>query len=113
MGRINYNCLRGKVHAFAPAAPATNPHLWVLLEENGRQWFATINIRSDKDAPSDPVGKSYLYYLIDNDFRHPVVPDDSRAPDRTFARGPRLFLRRARFPARQYVRSAPDAGSAR
>src|ERR1700756_4625934 len=59
MGRINYNCLRGKVRAFAPA-PGDNPHLWVILEEGGRQWFATIKIRSNKDAPGDPVGKSYL-----------------------------------------------------
>jgi len=74
MGRINYNCLRGKVHAFAPAQPPTNPHLWVILEESSRQWFATINIRSDKDAPDGPPGQSYLYYLIDSDFNHPVIP---------------------------------------
>jgi uncharacterized protein YukJ len=74
MAHINYNCLRGKVHAFAPAAPATNPHLWVILEENGRQWFATINIRSDKDALDGPPGQSYLYYLLDSDFSHPVIP---------------------------------------
>jgi len=73
MSRINYNCLRGKVHAFAPAVPATNPHLWVILEANSQQWFATINVRSDKDQPGDPVGKSYLYYLIDSVFRHPIV----------------------------------------
>ncbi|MGA2792167.1 MAG: DUF2278 family protein [Roseiarcus sp.] len=74
MGHINYSCLRGKVHAFAPAAPPTNPHLWVLLEAGGRLWFATINVRSDKGQLGDPVGKSYLYYLIDNDFRHPIIP---------------------------------------
>ena len=73
MSRINYNCLRGKVHAFAPAVPATNPHLWVILEAGGQLWFATINVRSDKDQPGDPVGKSYLYYLVDSDFRHPVT----------------------------------------
>ena len=73
MGHVNYSCLRGKVHAFAPA-PAGNPHLWVLLEAGGRLWFATINVRSDKGQLADPVGKSYLYYLIDNDFRHPIVP---------------------------------------
>src|SRR5579863_9260864 len=50
MGHINYQCLRGKIHAVAPAAPPTNPHLWVILEANGEQWFATINVRSDKDA---------------------------------------------------------------
>jgi uncharacterized protein YukJ len=74
MGHINYVCLRGKVHAFAPAAPATNPHLWVLLEAGGQQWFATINVRSDKGQPGDPIDKSYLYYLIDTDFLHPIVP---------------------------------------
>jgi uncharacterized protein YukJ len=73
LGHVNYSCLRGKVHAFAPA-PAGNPHLWVLLEAGGRLWFATINVRSDKGQLGDPVGKSYLYYLIDNDFRHPIVP---------------------------------------
>ena len=74
MGHINYQCLRGKVHAFAPAQPPTNPHLWVVLEAGGAQWFATINVRSDKDAPGEPVGKSYLYYYIDHDFSHPIVP---------------------------------------
>jgi uncharacterized protein YukJ len=74
VGHINYVCLRGKVHAFAPAAPATNPHLWVILESGGQQYFATINVRSDKGQPGDPVGKSYLYYLIDSDFHHPIVP---------------------------------------
>jgi uncharacterized protein YukJ len=74
MSRINYNCLRGKVHAYARAAPASNPHLWVILEAEGRLWFATINVRSDKDQPGDPAGKSFLYYLIDGDFRHPILP---------------------------------------
>ena len=73
MAHINYQCLRGKIHAFAPARPATNPHLWVILEADGRQWFATINVRSDKDAPGEPLGKSYLYYIIDHDFSHPIV----------------------------------------
>jgi uncharacterized protein YukJ len=73
MSRINYNCLRGKVHAYAHAAPASNPHLWVILEAGGRLWFATINVRSDKDRPGDPAGKAFLYYLIDTDFRHPVA----------------------------------------
>jgi hypothetical protein len=58
VGHINYVCLRGKVHAFAPAAPATNPHLWVILDSGGQQYFATINVRSDKGQPGDPVGKS-------------------------------------------------------
>jgi uncharacterized protein YukJ len=74
LAHIDYRCLRGKVHSFAPAAPATNPHLWVLLEADGRLWFATINVRSDKGAPDAPIGKSFLYYLVDTDFRHPIAP---------------------------------------
>ena len=73
MAHIDYRCLRGKVHAFAPAQPPSNPHLWVILEAGGRQWFATINVRSNKDEPGEPVGKSYLYYLVDVDFAHPIV----------------------------------------
>jgi uncharacterized protein YukJ len=117
MGRINYNCLRGKVHAFAPAAPATNPHLWVILEEGGRQWFATINIRSDKDAPNDPIGKSYLYYLIDNDFKHPIVPTILARPnglspvDRDYASGAIDFQRGNLFDPRQ-MRVLPAQGDA-
>ena len=75
MSRIVYSCLRGKVHAYAPAQPPTNPHLWVVLQTPDQKlWFATINVRSDKDAASDPVGRSYLYYCIDTDFSHPIVP---------------------------------------
>ena len=75
MSRIVYSCLRGKVHAYAPAQPLTNPHLWVILQTPDQKlWFATINVRSDKDAASDPVGRSYLYYGIDTDFSHPIVP---------------------------------------
>jgi uncharacterized protein YukJ len=56
----------------------------VILEEGGRQWFATINIRSNKDAPGDPAGKSYLYYWIDNDFRHPIAPTVLARPNGLF-----------------------------
>lgn len=73
MARVNYHCLRGKIYAFAPAQPPTNPHLWVILAAEGRQWFATINVRSDKEAPGAPVGQPYLYYLIDHDFAHPIA----------------------------------------
>src|SRR5579872_872844 len=117
MGRINYNCLRGKLHAFAPAVPATNPHLWVILEEGGRQWFATINIRSDKDASNDPVGKSYLYYLIDTDFRHPIVPTILARPnglspvDRDYASGALDFQRGNLFDPR-LMRVLPAQGDA-
>jgi hypothetical protein len=69
MSQINYQCLRGKVHAVAPAQPAANLHLWVIVDANGEQWFATINVRSDKDALGEPAGKSDLYYLVDAD-RH-------------------------------------------
>src|SRR5471030_1659530 len=75
MSGIAYSCLRGKVHAYAPAKPDTNPHLWVILEDPDQKlWFATINVRSDKDAPTDPLGKAYLYYVIDTDFSHPIIP---------------------------------------
>jgi uncharacterized protein YukJ len=99
MGHINYQCLRGKIHAVAPAAPPTNPHLWVILEANGEQWFATINVRSDKDAFGEPAGKSYLYYLVDTDFDHPFVasilarPEGLSAVERSFAGGALDFQR--------------------
>ena len=99
MGHINYQCLRGKVHAFAPAQPPTNPHLWVILEAGGAQWFATVNVRSDKDAPGDPIGKSYLYYYIDHDFSHPIVASALARPpglspvERSYAGGAIDFQR--------------------
>ena len=74
MPHINYQALRGKLHAYAPAQPAGNPHLWVIVEAAGQNYFATINVRSNQDLPGDPIGKSYLHYLIDNDFDHPIVP---------------------------------------
>lgn len=98
MGHINYVCLRGKVHAFAPA-PANNPHLWALLDVDGAQWFATINVRSDKGQPGEAVGKSYLYYLIDTDFRHPIIPSVLARPsglspvDRSYRGGALDFQR--------------------
>jgi len=99
MGHINYQCLRGKVHAHASAQPATNPHLWVILEAEGRLWFATINVRSDKDAPGEPIGKSYLYYAIDHDFSHPMVASALARPaglspvERSYAGGAVDFQR--------------------
>ena len=103
VAHINYQCLRGKVHAVAPAQPPTNPHLWILLEANGEQWFATINVRSDKDAPGEPVGKSYLYYLVDTDFEHPyrtsilARPEGLSPVDRSFAGGAMDFQRAGLF----------------
>ena len=99
MAHIDYRCLRGKVHAFAPAEPPSNPHLWVILEAGGAQWFATVNVRSDTDAPGEPVGKSYLYYYIDHDFAHPIVPSVLARPqgltpvERSYAGGAIDFLR--------------------
>lgn len=116
MARINYNCLRGKLHARAPA-PGDNPHLWVILEEGGRQWFATINIRSNKDGPGDPAGKSYLYYWIDNDFRHPIVPTILARPNglssvaREYSQGALDFQRGALFDPR-LMRVLPAEGEA-
>jgi uncharacterized protein YukJ len=115
MARINYSCLRGKICDFAPAEPSTNPHLWVILEEQDRKWFATINIRSDKDAPSDPVGASYLYYLIDADFSHPVIPSILARPmglsevSRDYASGALDFQRGNLFDPRQ-MRVLPAEG---
>ena len=103
VAHINYQCLRGKVHAVAPAQPPTNPHLWILLEANGEQWFATINVRSDKDAPGEPVGKSYLYYLVDTDFEHPyrtsilARPEGLSPVDRSFVGGAMDFQRAGLF----------------
>jgi uncharacterized protein YukJ len=103
MGHISYQCLRGKVHAVAPAEPPTNPHLWILLEANAEQWFATINVRSDKDAPGEPLGKSYLYYLVDADFEHPCLasilarPAGLSAVERSFAGGAMDFQRAGLF----------------
>jgi uncharacterized protein YukJ len=116
MNPIKYSCLRGKVHAFAPA-PGDNPHLWVILEEGGRQWFATINIRSNKDAPDDAAGKSYLYYWIDNDFRHPIVPTILARPNglstvaRDYSEGALDFQRGALFDPR-LMRVLPAEGEA-
>ncbi len=99
MGRINYQCLRGKVRAYAPAEPPGNPHIWVILHAGDQQWFATINVRSNKDAPGDPIGKSYLYYLIDADFSHPIVPSILARPlglspvERSYAGGAIDFQR--------------------
>jgi uncharacterized protein YukJ len=103
MAQINYQCLRGRVHAVAPAAPPTNPHLWVILEANGEQWFATINVRSDKDALGESAGKSFLYYLVDTDFDHPFVPSIVARPEgmsvveRSFAGGALDFQRAGLF----------------
>ena len=99
MGRINYQVLRGKVRAYAPAQPLDNPHLWVLLDAGDKQWFATINVRSSKDTPDEAFGKSYLYYLVDADFSHPIVPSILARPvglspvDRSYAGGAIDFQR--------------------
>ena len=117
MPHINYSCLRGKAHAFAPAAPATNPHFWVILETDGQQWFATINVRSDKGQLGDPVDKSYLYYLIDSDFRHPIAasilarPQGLSAVERSYAGGALDFQRGNLFDPRA-MRVLPMDGAA-
>jgi uncharacterized protein YukJ len=103
MAAKSYNCLRGKVHAVAPAEPASNPHLWVLLAAGGDQWFATINVRSDKDPPNQPAGVSFLYYLIDADFQHPFQPSILARPeglssvDRSYAGGAMDYQRAGLF----------------
>jgi uncharacterized protein YukJ len=117
MGHINYQALRGKVRAYAAAAPPTNPHLWVILEAGGKQWFATINVRSDKGLPGEPVGKSYLYYYIDHDFSHPIVPSVLARPqglspvERTYAGGAVDFQRGNLFdPAAMRILPPEGAG---
>jgi uncharacterized protein YukJ len=116
VGHINYVCLRGKIHAFAPAAPSANPHLWVILDAGGQQWFATINVRSDKGRPGEAVGKSYLYYLIDSDFRHPIVPSILARPpglspvNRDYASGALDFQRGNLFDPRA-MRVLPMEGA--
>ena len=103
MSHINYQSLRGKVFAYAPAEPAGNPHLWVVLEAEGQKYFATINVRSNKDAPGDPIGKSYLYYFIDADYDHPIVPAILERPqgmsqvERSYPGGALDFQRGALF----------------
>ena len=82
---IFYQCLRGKVSAFAPAPAnadgSVNPHLWVVVEAAGHKWFATINVRSDKEPDGAPPGHAYLYYLIDTDFAHPILPSILARPE--------------------------------
>jgi len=82
---IFYQCLRGKVADFAPAAAnadgSVNPHLWVVVEAAEHKWFATINVRSDKEPEGAPPGHAYLYYFIDADFSHPIVPSILSRPE--------------------------------
>jgi uncharacterized protein YukJ len=87
----------------------------VLLEADGRLWFATINVRSDKGQPGDPVGKSYLYYLIDDDFRHPIAssilarPAGLSSVDRNYVSGALDFQRGNLFDPRA-MRVLPTEG---
>ncbi|REG49562.1 uncharacterized protein YukJ [Paraburkholderia sp. BL6669N2] len=72
MGQINYSCLKGKIDRFKPA-PAGNPHLWMLIDAGSDSFFATVNVQSSKGMPGLPVAESYLNFLVDEDFRHPIV----------------------------------------
>ena len=112
MAHINYQSLRGKVFAYAPAEPAGNPHLWVILEAEGQKYFATINVRSNKDAPGDPIGKSYLYYFIDADYDHPIVPAILERPQGMSPVERSYRGRRARFSARQSLQPQRHAHAA-
>ncbi len=82
---IFYQCLRGKVVDFAPAEAnadgSVNPHLWVVVEAAGHKWFATINVRSDKEPDGAPPGHAFLYYLIESDFSHPIIPSILTRPE--------------------------------
>jgi uncharacterized protein YukJ len=115
MAHINYQALRGKIHEYKPAEPPTNPHLWVVLEAAGKLWFATINVRSNKDLPGEPIGKSYLYYRIDTDFIHPFArsilsrPQGLSPVERTYAAGALDFQRAGLFDPRD-LRILPPQG---
>ncbi len=78
---IFYQVLRGKVRDVALAAPQPNPHLWVVVEAAGHTWFATVNVRSDKEPDGAPPGHANLYYWVDADFRHPLVPSILARPE--------------------------------
>src|SRR5271154_5615646 len=78
---VFYQVLRGKVRDFALAKPQPNPHLWVVVQATGHSWFATINVRSDKEPDGAPPGHANLYYLVDNDFPHPIVPSILSRPE--------------------------------
>jgi len=112
---INYQALRGKVQAYAPAQPSSNPHLWVIVQAAGQSYFATINIRSNQDPPGEAIGKSYLHYLIDNDFEHPIVPSILGRPEglsrveRSYAGGALDFQRGNLFDPRR-MRVLPAQG---
>jgi uncharacterized protein YukJ len=104
---VFYQVLRGKLRDFALAAPQPNPHLWVVLDAAGHSWFATINVRSDKEPEGAPPGHANLYYAIDTDFKHPLVPSILARPeglspahaslDRTYDAGALDYQRGALF----------------
>ena len=108
---INYQSLRGKLHAYAPAQPAGNPHLWVIVEAAGQQYLATMNVRSQVDLEA----KSYLNYLIDSDFDHPIVTSILRRPlgfsevERSYSGGALDFQRGNPFDPRK-MRALPARG---
>lgn len=72
MGQINYSHLKGKIDRFKPA-PSGNPHLWMLVDAGSDSYFATVNVQSSKGVPGSPVAETYLNFLVDEDFRHPIV----------------------------------------
>jgi uncharacterized protein YukJ len=72
MAQINYSCLKGKIDRFKPA-PSGNPHLWLLVDAGPDSFFATVNVQSSKGLAGSPVAETYLNFLVDEDFRHPIV----------------------------------------
>jgi uncharacterized protein YukJ len=116
---VFYQVLRGKVHDVALAAPQPNPHLWVVVAAAGQTWFATINVRSDKEPEGAPPGHANLYYFVDSDFRHPLVPSilarpeglsPSHAPlDRSYESGALDYQRSALFNPNAMRVLQPDA----
>jgi len=116
---VFYQALRGKVHDVARAAPQPNPHLWVVVAAAGHTWFATINVRSDKEPEGAPPGHANLYYFVDTDFRHPLVPSilarpeglsPAHAPlDRSYESGALDYQRSALFNPNAMRVLQPDA----
>lgn len=116
---IFYQTLRGKVQAVALAQPQPNPHLWVVVAAAGHTWFATINVRSDKEPEGAPSGHANLYYFVDSDFRHPLAPAILARPeglspahaslDRAYAAGALDYQRSALFNPNAMRAVQPDA----
>jgi uncharacterized protein YukJ len=45
----------------------------MLVDAGSDSFFATVNVQSSKDVPGSPVAESYLNFLVNEDFQHPIV----------------------------------------